>query len=126
MQRILICGDRKWSNFQVILDELAKEHKREPVEVIIHGAAEGADTLGGYAAERLGIPVLPFPADWRTHGRAAGPIRNRTQFKEGRPTLGLAFHDFLDNSKGTKDMVEVMRAAGVPVRVITQRIKEKA
>lgn len=121
MQRILVCGDRNWTNFQKILDELSKENQREPVEAVIHGAAQGADTLGGNAAERLGIPVLSFPADWRKHGRSAGPIRNRHQFNEGKPTLGLAFHDFLENSKGTKDMVSVMRAGGVPVRVITSR-----
>lgn len=77
--------------------------------------------MGGDAAVRLGIPVLSFPADWRKHGRSAGPIRNRTQFREGRPTLGLAFHDFIENSKGTKDMVSVMRSAGVPVQVIRSR-----
>lgn len=121
MQRILICGDRNWQNFQVILNELSKEHQREPVEIVIEGEATGADTMGRLAADRLGIPVLPFPADWRKHGRSAGPIRNRLQFKEGRPTLGLAFHDFLENSKGTLDMVNVMRKGGVPVRVITQR-----
>ena len=77
--------------------------------------------MGRHAAERLGIPVLPFPADWRKHGLKAGPIRNRQQFVEGKPTLGLAFHDFLENSKGTLDMVSIMRNAGVPVRVIRQR-----
>lgn len=121
MQRILICGDRKWNNPQLILETLSQEHQRDPVEVVIQGEAQGADIMGRAAAERLGIPVLSFPADWRKHGRSAGPIRNRTQFKEGRPTLGLAFHDFIENSKGTKDMVIVMRTAGVPVRIVTSR-----
>lgn len=121
MQRILICGDRNWTNFQVILEALSKEHQRDPVEVVIEGDATGADTMGRLAAERLGIPVLSFPADWRKHGRAAGPIRNRQQLKEGQPTLVLAFHDFIENSKGTLDMVNVARNAGVPAKVITQR-----
>ena len=125
MQRILICGDRHWTNFQLILETLAEENQREPVETVIHGSAQGADTLGGYAAERLGIPVLSFPADWRRHGRAAGPIRNLHQFNEGKPTLGLAFHDFLENSKGTKDMVKIMWNAGVPVRIIGSRGEKK-
>jgi hypothetical protein len=125
MQRILICGDRNWKNFQLILETLLEEHKREPVETVIHGAAQGADTLGGYAAERLGIPVLSFPADWRKYGRNAGPVRNRTQLKEGRPTLGLAFHDFLENSKGTKDMVKLLWNAGIPVHIISSRGEKK-
>lgn len=134
MQRILICGDRNWENFQLILDTLSQEHQREPVEVVIEGEngtfegygqgrrlVKGADLMGRAAAERLGIPVLPFAADWRKHGRAAGPIRNRLQFADGKPTLGLAFHDFLENSKGTLDMVNVMRNAGVPVKIIRSR-----
>ena len=125
MQRILICGDRHWTNFQLILETLAEENQREPVETVIHGAAQGADTLGGYAAERMGNPVLSFPADWRKHGRAAGPIRNRTQLTEGRPTLGLAFHDFLENSKGTKNMVSILWQAGIPVHIIGSRGEKK-
>lgn len=127
MQRILICGDRNWTNYDVILKSLSDEHQRESVEVVIQGEATGADVMGKQAAIQLGIPVLSFPADWRKHGRSAGPIRNRQQLKEGKPTKGLVYHDFLENSKGTKDMTKVLQKNNVPYEVFTTRDrKDKA
>jgi hypothetical protein len=117
-ERVLICGDRNWDDYQTVLDALSEVHQQKGVEVVIEGEAPGADLMGRKAAVQLGIPYLPFPADWRKHGKSAGPIRNRQQHKEGKPTMGLAFHNFIENSKGTKDMVNVLRGAGVPVTVI--------
>jgi YspA, cpYpsA-related SLOG family len=118
IERVLICGDRNWNDYGTILRELSKVQQSSKVEVVIEGEANGADSFGRAAATVLGIPVLAFPADWRKHGRAAGPIRNRQMLNEGNPTLVLAFHNFIENSKGTKDMVNVARNAGVPVRII--------
>ena len=120
-ERVLICGDRLWANFELILRELSKVQQERGIEVVIEGEAKGADTLGRAAAERLGIPVLKFPADWRRHGLSAGPVRNRQMLREGKPTLVLAFHNFIDNSKGTKHMVSVAREAGVPVQIVKER-----
>lgn len=136
-ERVLICGDRNWgiiksSHFSqmqmhankylsIVIEELSKVQQEKGVEVVIEGEAQGADSMGRVAAERLGIEVLKFPADWKKYGRSAGPIRNRQMLKEGKPTLVLAFHGFIENSKGTKDMVEVARAAGIPAQVITGR-----
>jgi len=47
------------------------------VHGLLHGGARGADRTIGRAAHQLGWPVEVLPADWRRHGRAAGPIRNR-------------------------------------------------
>ena len=47
------------------------------VHGLLHGGARGADRAIGRAAYQLGWPVEALPADWRRHGRAAGPIRNR-------------------------------------------------
>lgn len=43
---------------------------------VVSGTAIGVDRLGEKWAEVNGIPVKQFPADWQTHGRAAGMIRN--------------------------------------------------
>ncbi len=120
MHRILICGDRLWTNGQLILHILTTIGVKN-IEVVIEGACRGADRLGGAASRQLGIPVLEFPANWTKFGKSAGPIRNRQMLTEGKPNLVLAFHNNIKNSKGTKDMVNVMRAGGVPVRIITQR-----
>ena len=133
-ERVLICGDRSWQNQQLVIDTLRDIQVKQGVEIVIEGengtvywagrekhVSKGADLMGRVAAERLGIPVLPFPALWIKHGLAAGPIRNRQMLTEGKPTLVLAFHDFLDKSKGTKDMVKIATQAGIPVQNIKGR-----
>lgn len=79
--------------------------------LVIHGGARGADTHAGWAATAVDIPVAVYPADWATHGRRAGPIRNAQMLAEGRPDAVLAF----PGGRGTADMVRQARAAGVPV-----------
>lgn len=114
--RLLICGDRNWTDDNLVREVFVQYLSQ--VDCVIEGEARGADTIGRQVAEEFGILVLPFPADWATHGRAAGPIRNRQMLKVGCPTLVLAFHDDLDSSKGTKDMVNAARRVGIPVRII--------
>jgi hypothetical protein len=110
--RILVCGDRNWCNMSIIEREL----KKFPSDtVVIHGAAKGADTLGGFVADKLGFKVLVFPAKWGIYGKGAGPIRNQKMLDEGKPDLVLAFHENIDESKGTRDMVHRARGAGVKV-----------
>jgi hypothetical protein len=67
------------------------------------------DQHGRNAARILGVEVLPFPAQWKKFGRAAGPIRNRQMLVEGKPDLVIAFHDDLKNSDGSKNMLAQAR-----------------
>ncbi|WP_245576775.1 SLOG family protein [Kaistia adipata] len=82
------------------------------VSEVISGMATGADTLAAEWAERFGFPLRKFPADWKAHGRAAGPIRNQRMIDEGRPDLVIAF----PGGRGTADMVRRAKAAGIEVR----------
>src|SRR5712664_925796 len=112
--RVLVCGDRRWSDRAAIEREL----NELPFDAtIIHGGATGADTLAGEIATDWQMPVVVFPAEWEKHGKAAGPIRNSRMLAEGKPDRVLAFHKFLPGSKGTADMVRKAKAAGVPVEV---------
>jgi len=52
------------------------------VHLLLHGGARGADRAIGRAAQQLGWRVHCLAADWRRHGRAAGPIRNRLLLKQ--------------------------------------------
>jgi hypothetical protein len=112
---VLVCGDRGWDDRDAIQRELRALLVEYPDLRLCHGAARGADTLAGEAAVALGIPVAAFPANWAAFGKAAGPIRNRTMLREFKPELVVAFHADLSKSKGTRDMVEAARLAGVPV-----------
>jgi hypothetical protein len=111
-ERVLICGDRNWRDFEAVRRFVAS---LAPSAVVIEGEARGADTMARIAAEQHGLTVLRFPAQWDTHGRAAGPIRNQQMLTEGAPTLVAYFHDNIEESKGTRDMVTRARKAGIRV-----------
>jgi hypothetical protein len=114
--KVLCCGSRDWTAWEPIWREL---RGLSGITEIVHGDCRGADKMCGYVAKKLGYPVHPFPADWDQFGRAAGMIRNGQMLKE-HPDIGLvlAFHDNMATSRGTKNMVEQARAAGIPVNFI--------
>ncbi len=112
--KVLVCGDRNWADRKPIRKALLSIL---PLDLVIEGGAKGADTLAREVAEELGIIVREFKADWAKYGRAAGPIRNRQMLDE-KPDRVLAFHDNLEESKGTKDTVTEARRRGIPVSVI--------
>jgi putative aminopeptidase FrvX len=115
--RILFCGDRNWSNYKVICEVMAELRPT----LVIEGEAAGADSLAREVAEDYLIAVQPFPADWKKYGRAAGPIRNTQMLKEGQPEMVVAFHDDITTSKGTKNMVEQAKKAGIQVYVYNSK-----
>ena len=117
-----MCGDRKWKNRTVVEREL---RALGPNALIAHGDCRGADKIAGSIAESLKLQVLAFPADWEAHGKAAGPIRNRQMLTSVEPVLVLAFHNDIENSRGTKDMVGFAKACGVPVRVVTCEVQQE-
>lgn len=135
MRRVLVTGDRNWTDHRYLVAVLDQLHAEDPISVLIEGCAGGADRMAGRHAPgevpgttdpgwawARDVPGLHFPADWDKYHRAAGPIRNSQQLKEGMPDLVVAFHHDLSQSKGTADMVRKARAAGVPVVVHTGNI----
>ena len=112
----IVCGDRYYQDKGAVLEALAT---LQP-DIVIEGEANGADSLAREACEDLGIPVEPFPADWRRYGRAAGPVRNGAMLvrllrlrDEGYEVLVLAFHERLAASTGTKNMLNQAGRASV-------------
>ncbi len=110
-KRTLVCGSRNWTDEAAIYRQLQGRAR----DVVIEGGAEGADTLARICAERLGLRVEEYLADWATHGRAAGPIRNQRMLDEAKPDLVMAF--FMPGSRGTVDMVRRAIKSGIPVKL---------
>jgi len=83
---------------------------------VIQGGAWGADNLARLwccqKKQRDRVMMINMPADWDSHGPAAGPIRNTRMIAEGKPDLVLAF----PGGRGTADLVRKAEAAGIPVR----------
>lgn len=109
--RLLVCGGRDFANRELAFATLDKLDAEHCIDVVIHGAARGADTEVARWCSVRGVPVWPFPADWKTHQNAAGPIRNQRMLDESAPSHVLAF----PGGTGTADMVRRARAAGLPV-----------
>lgn len=63
--------------------------------VLVHGAATGVDTaLDEHVSERWpNARIESFPADWRKHGRAAGPIRNASMLAHADALVAFPRHD---------------------------------
>lgn len=115
MNKVLICGDRNWKNYWCIYDVISKLDKNS---IIIHGNARGADIMAGTIASKLGFKVTAFAAEWKKYGKAAGPIRNKQMLDEN-PDLVIAFHDDIENSKGTKNCKEEAEKRGIEVILIS-------
>jgi len=87
--------------------------------VLINGGARGADALAKEWGERKpGVIVDTYYADWKKHGKAAGPIRNAQMLKEGQPNAVVAF----PGGKGTTHMIQIAEKAGVPVLRVTEKM----
>lgn len=108
-KRVLVCGGRNYGNIKAVFDTL-DQLQPEP-ELIIHGSASGADRIAQTWSDSAGVCCLAFPAKWRLHGRAAGPIRNQAMIDEGKPDLVIAF----PGGAGTADMVRRAREARIPI-----------
>lgn len=116
--RILITGSRDWTDRETIRAALrsagqaARTHPQGVV--VVHGGARGADTLAGEIAREFGCMVEVHLADWQTHGKAAGPIRNAHMVKLGADVC-LAFP--LGESRGTRGCIHMAETMGIPVKV---------
>lgn len=110
--RVLVCGSRHFNDYE-LLKRVLDDYR---ISSIIHGAARGADSLAGRYGKEMGKPVSEFPAQWDTYGRRAGPIRNSQMLREGLPELVIAFRG--SNSRGTQNMIDQARKAGIPVEVV--------
>jgi len=116
--KILVCGGRDFTDWEFFHDKMywilfeigdgAKD------TTIITGAAKGADNLGIRFSHEYGTKLESYPADWTSHGKAAGPIRNQQMLDDGKPDLVVAF----PGGVGTADMIRRAIKAGIPVRMI--------
>jgi len=84
---------------------------------IVSGCAKGIDKCGECFSLANKLDCEKFPADWDTHGKAAGPIRNK-QMAEYADALLLIWDG---ESKGSRHMKETMLKLGKPVYEVVIR-----
>jgi len=116
--KVLVCGDRNWTDVAAIRRELVKFPKGTS---LIHGNCRGADKISGRVGDELSFNVKKYDAKWERDGDAAGPIRNQLMLEENPDIdLVLAFHANLGESRGTADMLRRAEKAGIPAKVISR------
>ena len=113
--RMIVAGGRDFDDYgrmEKILNTFLG-----PVDnlVLVTGGCEsGADALAAHYAEHMEIDLVTFDADWETHGKAAGPIRNSKMAQWAHALI--AFWDM--ESPGTDSMIKQARKVGIPVMII--------
>ena len=119
MYRVIVAGSRDFHDYGFLLNKLdwALSNREASGITIVSGGAKGVDALGERYAKDYGLSIERYPADWSTHGKAAGPIRNR-QMAENADALA-AFWD--GKSRGTKNMIEEARKKGLRVIIFNTR-----
>lgn len=117
--RVLVTGGRYYADTARIwrvLDQIDAE--RGPIRVVIEGASDdvtgpyiGADYWSHQWALAHNRGTVRCHAEWKTQGKAAGPIRNQRMLDEHHPDAVVEFPGHV----GTANMVALARKAGVEV-----------
>lgn len=109
--RVIIAGSRDFDNYDVLLEAI-KEAQFD-ITVVVSGGAKGADALGERYAVEGNKPLAIYKADWKAHGRGAGPVRNK-KMAENADAL-IAIWD--GASRGTGHMIKTATDKGLLVYV---------
>ena len=107
--RLAVVGSRTFNDYALMCEVLGRF---EIIEVI-SGGARGADALAERYAHERGLPIRVFPADWDTHGKSAGFLRNREIMAAADEVV--AFWD--GRSSGTQHAIELARTSGKVVYI---------
>lgn len=116
--KIIIAGGRDFNDYTLltkVCNEAIPRMAGDNTPVIISGGAAGADSLGEQYAQENGIAIERHPADWKKHGKAAGPIRNAEM--AACADFLIAFWD--GKSRGTQNMMMNAVKKNIPCIVVT-------
>jgi hypothetical protein len=117
--RTIIAGSRHFYDIRELW--AAIKESGFAITCVVSGRQKGVDRMGElYAKGSQGgrepgprIAIDPFPADWRRHGRSAGPRRNERMARSSNALIALP----CQCSTGTLDMIKRAKAHGLKVHV---------
>lgn len=115
--KVIIAGSRTLTSYRRVweacADKVGDKTWPWPWTEVVSGGALGVDRLGEAYAREMRLPIAYFYPDWKTHGRAAGPIRNRQMAEYADALIAIT-----TGSRGTADMIRQAEAAGLLVYVV--------
>lgn len=111
--KLAVIGSRNFNNYNLLSSTLNKY--KDKISHIVSGGARGADDLSERWANENDIPTIIFLADWNTHGKKAGMLRNHDIIKECDACI--AFWD--GESNGTKHSISLCESKyNKPIKII--------
>jgi hypothetical protein len=111
--RVLVTGSRDWDNELAVMMALSNIAIPPHEWTLVSGACPtGADAIAEGFAEGLGMQIERHPADWNSHGKRAGFIRNAEMVSLGADYV-LAF--IKNDSKGASMTAKLAEEAGLDV-----------
>ena len=114
--KVIIAGCQDFADYELLKEECdfyLQNQKPEDI-VIVSGHASGADALGEHYALERDLQLETYTADWKAHGRAAGPIRNAQMASVAHALI--AFWD--GKSRESKNMIDTATKRGLQVAVV--------
>lgn len=121
--RLLVTGSRSLTDRGIVVAALSdacwalKQGDRQIR--LVHGAALGADLIAAQvwadwcnSWPHLFVEAEAHPADWKTHGKQAGAIRNVEMVKLGAALVVTFAHEW---ASGTGHCARLARKAGIEV-----------
>ena len=108
--RILVTGGRKFDDKELLFNFLDRLHQDRSITLVIHGAAQGADSLAEEWGNARGVETLPCLPDVERYKGGAW-LEQSKQMLAHKPDLVAAF----PGGNGTANMIELAQKAGVEV-----------
>lgn len=109
--KTIICGGRDYKFTPEDIMFLGDMAVSLPITEVVQGGASGADCEAKFWAIHSGIKTAEFRADWKAHGKAAGPMRNAQMARYGEFLIAFP------GGRGTADMIRQAKARGLTVCV---------
>jgi len=126
--KCIIAGSRSINDYSLIVKAINLSGWEKQIKEVVCGDANGADYFGKMWAEKTGVKVKHFPADWKCL-TAPGAVIKENKYGKYNAAAGInrnvqmaKYADVLiavieNNSRGTTHMIETMEKLGKPFYV---------
>ena len=118
--KTIIAGSRT-IDFETTIEYLCELRFITDITEVVSGTARGVDTYGEWFANRYEIPIKRFPANWDEYGKSAGMIRNKEMAEYAEQAIIL----WDGESKGTKNMIDLVKKKKIPIFLLETNVKSQ-
>lgn len=132
MKRVIVAGGRNFNDYELLKKELISLKEKYKDLEIVSGNAKGADMLGERFSRDFNCRLRVFQAKWNDlsepcllrenrygkYNALAGIKRNEQMLQYAKEDNGMLLAFWDGKSRGTNDMINRSRKAGLEVKVV--------